>query len=271
MPVDILLVTKGHGFDYGGFYAIFDDDPELNTTQVEHPAAQVLLRPENVAAYEAVVFYDMWGVAPDANGQLAQPSDDYRRSVEALLDNGVGMVLMNHAMVQWPGWPLWRTVHGSSFMYKPATPEDEGVPRSGFRGGASEPERNVDQFLSPADPSHPVLQGLGDGFRIVDEGYLKTADFENSPDIVPLLRSDYDWVQENFKLPGGTPEELANWKHPRGSNLIAWAKRSGNSPVVASDAGDGPAAYANPQFRRFLSNAIHWVASDEAKAWARGG
>jgi hypothetical protein len=38
---------------------------------------------------------------------------------------------------------------------------------------------------------------------------------------------------------------------------------------VASEAGDGPLAYANPAFRQFLHNAIKWVASDQAKAWAR--
>ncbi len=265
MAVNTLLVTKGHGFDYGGFYAIFDDDPELNTTQVEQPAAQVLLRPQNVAAYDAVVFYDMWEMGGE------QPSDDYRKSIGALLENGVGMVFMNHAMVQWPGWPLWRSIHGSSFMMREGELNGRTAPRSAFRGGAGQPERNVNHFLAVQDPSHAVLEGLGDGFSVEDELYLRTDFLEDDPNIVPLLRSDYDFVQENFQLPGGTPDEQANWKHPRGTNLLAWAKRSGNSPVVATDEGDGPAAYANPQFRRFLSNAIQWVASDEAKAWAGGG
>ena len=42
-----------------------------------------------------------------------------------------------------------------------------------------------------------------------------------------------------------------------------------NSPIVAMECGDGPAAYANPGFRTFLWNSIAWVASDEARAWAR--
>jgi hypothetical protein len=33
--------------------------------------------------------------------------------------------------------------------------------------------------------------------------------------------------------------------------------------------GHGPAAYANPGFRRLVSNAIDWVSSPEAHAWAR--
>ena len=110
------------------------------------------------------------------------------------------------------------------------------------------------------------------GFEITDELYIKTSGFESRSDVLPLFRSDYDFVKENFNPPPLAPaEEQANWDHAPGSNLITWAKRTGNSPIVATESGDGPAAYSNPQFRRFLKNAIQWVASDEAKAWAKQG
>ena len=51
MTLNVLLVTKGHPFDYNGFYAIFDENKELNTTVVEQPAAQIILRPEYVKDY----------------------------------------------------------------------------------------------------------------------------------------------------------------------------------------------------------------------------
>ena len=66
MSIEVLVVTKGHPFDYNGFFAMFDDSTELNATAVEQPAAQVLLRPEFVADYDAVFFYDMCGTAMDA-------------------------------------------------------------------------------------------------------------------------------------------------------------------------------------------------------------
>ena len=270
MTTNVLLVTKGHAFDYNGFYAIFDQAPEITATVVEQPAAQVMLRPENVAAYDAVVFYDMWAVAPDASGAFLPPPDDYRRSIEALLERGTGLVLLNHAMVQWPGWPLWREISGTSFMLRQGELRGEVVPGSGYRGGGGEPHRNAKHFLSVATPGHPVVEGLGDGFEIIDEIYLKTAGFESDPDIVPLLRSDYDHVEANFNPPPLAPKaEQAAWHHPRGTNLTVWAKRTRNSPVVAMDSGDGPLAYENPAFRRLLANAITWVASPEAQAWAR--
>jgi hypothetical protein len=86
-----------------------------------------------------------------------------------------------------------------------------------------------------------------------------------------LLRSDYEFVADNFTPPPlASAQEQANWDHPPGSNLIVWANAAGNSPVVASDVGDSPEAFANPNFRRLLRNALLWVASPEARAWAAG-
>ena len=50
------------------------------------------------------------------------------------------------------------------------------------------------------------------------------------------------------------------WSHPPGSNLIAWTRRHGSSPIVYIACGDDPTAYANPGFRRLVENAIRWVA-----------
>jgi hypothetical protein len=272
MAVRVLVVTKGHPFDYNGFFAMFDDSELLDATAVEQPAAQILLRPEFVADYDAVFFYDMCATQPNADGEFPMPPQHYVETVEALLENGVGLVLSNHATVQWPGWPLWREISGTSFMLGQGELYGEVVPGSGYRGGGGEPERNARHRLAPVDPTHPVAAGLEDGFEIADELYIKTAGFERNPDIVPLFRSDYDFSAENFNPPPyASAEEQAAWDHPRGSDLITWAKRTGNSPVVVTEAGDGPEAYANPAFRRFLENALGWVASDEAKAWARGG
>jgi uncharacterized protein len=50
------------------------------------------------------------------------------------------------------------------------------------------------------------------------------------------------------------------WSHPAGSNLVAWEKRSGNSPVVYLQFGDGPVTYADANFRLIVANAITYLA-----------
>ena len=140
------------------------------------------------------------------------------------------------------------------------------VPGSGYRGGHG-PLENATINLLPQQ-THAVLQGLEDGFQITDELYLKTSDYE--ADVLPLLRGAYDFVAANFSPPPlAPPEEQANWDHPPGSDLIVWANACRNSPVVVSDVGDGPLAYDNPDYRRLLENAIRWLASEDARAWAR--
>ena len=266
MALNVLVVTKGHPFDYNGFHAMFDDNPDLTTTFVEQPAAQVILRPDNVAVYDSIVFYDMGGIPPGR----PDPPAEYVRSVESLLQAGKGLVLINHALVQWPQWPLWREISGSTFMLAKGRLNGRDIPGSGYRGGAGEPHRNAVHRLSPIDPAHPVVAGLGEGFEITDELYLRTP-APPSADQGPLLVSDYRFTQANFNPPPLAPQaEQAAWTHPDGDTVVVWARRVRNSPVVASDAGDGPLAYANPGFRRLLYNALAWVASPEARAWASG-
>jgi len=272
-PIQLLIVVGGHPYDHGAFMAIFDADSGIEATPVEQPAAQERLRPENAAAYDAVLFYDLSGIAPPSvagptrAGDLPSPPDDYRRSIEALLARGTGLLLLNHGLLSWPGWPLWRALSGTAFLLRQGELAGQRLPGSGFRGGATEPARNVKTQLRAEAPGHPVLAGLEAGFAIRDELYLKSRDFES--EVLPLLRSDYDFVAENFSPPPLAPRsEREQWTHPPGSDLVVWAKAAGRSPVVASELGDGPDAYANAGFRRLLGNAVRWVASAEARAWA---
>jgi type 1 glutamine amidotransferase len=66
----------------------------------------------------------------------------------------------------------------------------------------------------------------------------------------------------------GSKNDNTGWTHPAGSDLVAWARAEGNSPIVYLQFGDGPVTYADGNFRRALANAIGWTASDEARQWA---
>ncbi|MGE0621546.1 MAG: ThuA domain-containing protein [Pseudomonadales bacterium] len=272
MSVDVLVVTKGHAFAHDAFLEMFDAMPGVNATLVDQPAAQIVLQPEHAGDYQAVLFYDMSGIpgiglTHDHAGADGSPPERYRTAIEGLLERGTGLVLLNHATVSWPGWPLWRRISGSSFMLKRGMLDGAEVPGSGYRGGHG-PLPNATVRLQPQG-SHPVLEGLEAGFEITDELYLKTAGFESA--VLPLLRADYDFVRPNFSPPPLAPrDEQAAWDHPPGSDLVVWANAAGASPVVVSDLGDGPAAYASEGFRRLLHNALEWVSSEPARRWASG-
>jgi hypothetical protein len=270
--INVLVVTKGHAFERDSFLSMFDTMPDIEPTMVDQPAAQVVLAPENIGDYQAVLFYDMSGIpgvglTHDGASPQGDPPPRYRLAIKALLQRGTGLVLLNHATVSWPNWPLWRQISGSSFRLRRGELAGEVVPGSGYRGGHG-PLPNATLQLMP-QCIHPVLDGLEAGFEITDEIYLKTAGFEAA--VVPLLRGDYPFVAENFSPPPLAPEqERAHWNHPLGSNLLVWANAAGRSPVVVSDLGDGPSAYENPGFRTLVHNALRWVASDPARRWAGG-
>ncbi len=270
--IGVLVVTKGHAFDHDAFLAMFDAMPDVEPTLVDQPAAQAVLQPEFVGDYDAVLFYDMSGIPGiglnhDRASADGLPPSSYRLAIESLLERGTGLVLLNHATVSWPHWPLWRRISGSSFMLRRGPLWGAEVPGSGYRGGHGPLPAPTLRLLPQV--AHPVLEGLESGFEITDEIYLKTPGFESA--VLPLLRGDYAFVAENFSPPPlAPPEEQADWQHPPGSDLLVWANAAGRSPVVASDLGDGPSAYGNPDFRRLLGNALRWVASEPARSWAAG-
>jgi uncharacterized protein len=266
--LSVLIVSKGHAFAHDAFLAMFADMPGLAATLVEQPAAQAVLATD-AERWDCVLFYDMSGIpgiglVHDDASPRGEPTSRYRAAIEALLARGTGIVMLNHATVSWPAWPLWREISGSSFMLRRGVLDGIDVPGSGYRG-AHGPLPNATVRVAPAG-SHPVLAEL-DAFEITDELYLKTRAFERR--VVPLLRAEYEFVDANFTAPPLAPaSERADWHHPPGSDLVAWANAARSSPIVASDLGDGPSAYGNPGFRTFLRNAIRWVASSDARAWA---
>ncbi len=261
----MLVVTKGHAFEAGPFFAMFDALDGVSWTHVEQPEARGWFRPEKLAGIDAVVCYDMPGITftdADPPARFEEPPAEYVEGFEAVLAAGQGIVFLHHAAASWPAWPRFAEIVGGRFHYQPGTLRGVAYPDSGY-------QFDVTHRVEVLDADHPVCAGLGDGFTLTDELYLFPV---LEDDVVPLLRSDADFSDEHFTsadlaLRGerGTRED---WHHPGGSNLIGWARAEGRSPLVYLQPGDGPATYGAPSYRRLLANAIDWVASPEAHDWA---
>lgn len=262
-PINALLAVKGHPFERDAFFAIFDEMEGVAATAVEQPAAARLMNPDGMAPYDALVLYDMPGIdfRAEDGPRFVAPDDGFKSGLMALLDQGKGVVALHHAIAGWPAWDEYADLLGGRFLYKPASLRGTACEDSGYR-------HDVTHRVSAA-ADHPVLDGVPDGFTLTDELYLYEV-FED--EVTPLLKSDHAFVQENFysaeQAVQGRMYSNEGWTHPPGSNLVGWTKRAGASPLVYLQFGDGPATYADPNFRRLISNAIRWVVSDKAKAWA---
>ena len=265
-PLNVLVAAKGHPYLRDPFMAIFDTLPGIACTLVEQPAVQRLMSPDGMTGFDALVLYDMPGLnfaAPERPGYV-EPDPAFKAGLLSLLDQGKGVVALHHAIAGWPAWPEYAELLGGRFLYRPGPLRGADRPDSGYR-------HDVDHKVAVLDRAHPVMTGLPEHFRLTDELYLSEV-FEDL--VHPLLGSDAVFTRDGFYSAAlavnGKMYANEGWSHPDGSNLIGWVKRARRSPLVYLQPGDGPPTYENPNYRRVVENAIRWVSSPEALAWARG-
>jgi type 1 glutamine amidotransferase len=258
MAVRVAVVTKGHPFDLATFSAVFDAIADITWTHVEHPDALTLVEPRRAAEFDVFVMYDMPGIAfmrSDPPVRFVPPPPGYPEAFEALLAEGKPMVFLHHAIAGWPAWEGYARIIGGRFHYQPAVLDGVAYPDSGYR-------HDVTHTIDVLDPQHPICAGLDATFTLTDEVYLFPV-LEH--DVQPLMRSRHEFVDSQFWSADlavrGRRDDRAGWRHPPGSNLVAWTRTVGASPIAYLQFGDGPATYADPTFRRIVANAIHWAAT----------
>jgi len=258
----VLFISKYHAFDRENLFAAFDSFDDITWTHVEHPAATNFYDPALAEPYDVLLFYDAFAgreFQREADGTIADrdmpPTPKMKRDFAQLLKNGdKGFVFFHHAIASWAHtWPEYGEVIGAV--------ADWGKPLKNIRGkdyAASGALAGTRQHITVVDKTHPITAGVGD-FDIVDEAYLCPV-FDDS--VHPLLRTDFKPLDTAF------PMRPMTKGHPPGSNLTGWYKTAERSPVAYIQHGHDNTAWANPAWRKLMTNAIKWAASPESKAWA---
>lgn len=254
-PLQVLVAVRGHPFDRTAFDAVFQSMDGIAATMVDQPAAALLMNPDAMRDFDALVLYDMPGLdfeAPENAPHYRDPSPELRNGFRALLEQGKGVVALHHALAGWPTWSEYHDWLGGQFLYHPGEVRGASVPDSGY---AHDVTHDVTVLAD-----HPVTAGLPETFTLTDELYLAQV-FED--DITPLLRSNAPFTRDHFWSADlavkGQMYARDGWNHPDGSSLIGWTRQVLNSRLVYLQPGDGPATYENPHYRRLVENAIRWV------------
>jgi type 1 glutamine amidotransferase len=235
---------------------------DISWSHVEHPAVTTFFEPRNAELFDVFLFFDAIGrqriTKPDGTQGFEDPGPAAKKNLQALMQAGTkGMVFLHHSLASWNHtWPEYGEMIGGACDWgSPVTFKGKEYPNSGAQGG-------VKQRITVLDKAHPITQGLGEGFDIVDETYLCPYAPET---VTPLLRSDFKAVDVNFpnRYKGG-------WRHPEvpGSDLAGWVKVSGRTPIAYLQNGHDRTAWENPAYQTLVLNAIKWAASKEAKSWA---
>jgi len=149
----------------------------------------------------------------------------------ARLKEGKGLVVLHHAIASYQHWPEYWKIIGARYYLEKTTVDGVEKARSAYKHG-------MHFTIHVADTNHPVTKGVAD-FEIHDETYRL---FDVAPDVHPLL----------------TTEE------PESNKVIAWAKTYEAARVVYLQSGHDHFAYENPNYQRFLRQAIRWTANRQA-------
>ena len=153
-PVRVLLITGGHGFDREPFDVFMKSLPGCIVTEVKHPDALAMFRPENRALYDVVLFYDMPG----------KISEQEKKEFIDCLNAGKGIVVLHHAYCSYQDWPEYQIIIGGRYHERPWT-DSKGVAQP-----ASTYEHDVLFRVKVVDKKHPITKGIRD-FDILDETY----------------------------------------------------------------------------------------------------
>ena len=155
-PVRVLLVTGGHAFDQEPFHAMMKSLSSIVYTEVKHPEALAMFRPENRKSYDVVLLYDM-------------PNDiteQEKKNFTDCLKEGKGLVVWHHAYCSYQDWPEYKAIAGGRYYERPWTDDKvDAQPASTFK-------HDVQFRVKVADKKHPVTKGIDD-FDIIDEAYGK--------------------------------------------------------------------------------------------------
>lgn len=144
------VVTGGHSFELIEFHQLFRSLSSLDV-YIQHLEDFCSSPQETRDAYEALVFYFMPREGPADEGQPWWRGKQ-KSALEHLAESGQGLVILHHAILAYPGWPLWAEVTGLEDTRQFDYDHDETM------------------NIYPTEVDHPITVGLSP-WTIVDETY----------------------------------------------------------------------------------------------------
>jgi len=251
----LLVLSGGHPYEAEPFAALLASLDGWAVTHLIHPEAEAAVGAGAADDADAILFYDMPGYSFEGGKAVTRPpAFAYRRAIADHFARGGGAIAMHHAIAGWAEWPEWAAMIGGRFLYAPGEANGERHLDSGYR-------HDVRYDAVVLDPGHPVTAGLPPRFPLRDELYLAPV----WGAVTPLLRADHRFVRDNFysaaQAVAGRMFSNSGWDHRPERDLIAWERPVGNGRLVYIQPGDGPAAYADPNLRRLIANALGHVAA----------
>ncbi len=153
--LNVLVITGGHGYDRKTFPEAFKaaDLAEVKFHDESKKGAPSPFDDISDWKHDVIVLYNF----------SRKISAKQRANFLALLERGVGLVSMHHAIAAYPEWREYEKVIGATYVLKAQVRDGVKFARPKWKHGV-----DMDIHVEPAD--HPITKGIED-FTINDETY----------------------------------------------------------------------------------------------------
>ena len=165
----------------------------------------------------------------DLNKEISR---EQQNGFMAYLKEGKGIVALHHSLVSYTDWPDWWDIIGGHYV---TTAKPQMINEKPY--GPSVATAGQELKVKITNKKHPVTKGISD-FSIVDELY---GNVYVAADVHPLLETNF----------------------AKSMKYLAWTKKYENSKVVYIELGHDNKAYAKPEFRKLVYQAITWAAKPD--------
>lgn len=147
--LDVAVVTGGHSYDVPHFHELFHALPGV-TPYIQHLDDFAASSQQVRQGYDAVVFYIMMMDGPTDEG-LPWYAGKPLTALSELGDTEQGIVVLHHALLAYPQWPVWDAL--------------VGITQRQFGYYIGETVRT-----EIADSAHPITRGMPP-WTMIDETY----------------------------------------------------------------------------------------------------
>ena len=216
--IKVVVITGGHGFEHDPFFAAFDSFEDIAYVEANQKDHSELFETIDDWQYDVIVMYNM----------TQKISPQRQANLKKLLDRGVGLLAMHHALGAFNNWDEFKHIIGGKYQLEETTENGQNIPKSKFKHG-------LDMKISIEDTQHPITIGMSD-FLIHDEAY-----------------GDYWFDEKENHLILGTD-------HPENDRSIGWVRKYGKARVCYLQLGHDAHAYRNGNYRWLVRQAIRWCA-----------
>ena len=252
-------LAGGHPFDRPSLTEMLSALEGVESTLIEWPDAGEIFSLEGVSdfvtKFDVLVLYDMPGIqfSRGKTPEFIPPDQQIIEAWDDILRRGIPILSMHHSIASWPTWEGFAEIVKGRFHYAPATLRGESYPDSGYA-------MKVRQTFSVAAGDHPVCAGLPASFVLEDETY-QCPIFDDEVTVLITTDAPRDDSFHASALAAVRRETNENWRHVPTSSAVAWTHSRNRSTIVYLQPGDGPEAFGNAHYRRLISNAIKWLAT----------